>query len=84
MNKVCPISYFFEGVYDDILAFENALVHFLAFVLTILSLSGREKVFSKKVGPHAESHFQAKSLYKLLDLPNLSKIYWRGRNYWRE
>ena len=42
-------------MYDETLAFGNALVHFLAFVLTISSLSGREKKFFKKSWTHAES-----------------------------
>ena len=46
-----PFQIFFEGVYDKTLTFGNALVNFLAFVLTISSLSGREKFFSKKVEP---------------------------------
>ena len=42
-------------MYDETLAFGNALVHFPAFVLTISSLSGREKKKIKKNWTHAES-----------------------------
>ena len=54
---------------------------------SISSLSSREKFFFKKSWTHAESHFQAKSLYKLLDLPNMSKFcpisdFFRGGVWW--